>query len=125
MCAELDEQGVVHEHRSLHFRVRLPSGDVAPYDPDLVARRGPIVFLIEPLEGAKTEPRRRELLTAFLDQHSPEIVLVVVAPQERLADLPPSAYDEAYGAEDVAGVVRRIREQNPHGMIRPFPKPKT
>jgi len=116
-------QGVAHEHRSLHFRVRLPSGDVVPYDPDLVARRGPLVFLIEPLEGGRSEPRRLELLAAFLDQHSPEIVLVVVAPQERLDKVPPSAYDEAYPSEDLAVVVRRIRDQNPKGMLRPFPKP--
>jgi hypothetical protein len=116
-------QGVAHEHRSLHFRVRLPSGDVVPYDPDLVARRGPLVFLIEPLEGPRSEPRRLELLAAFLDQHSPEIVLVVVAPQEHLDKVPASAYDEAYPSEDLAVVVRRIRDQDPKGMLRPFPKP--
>jgi hypothetical protein len=124
LCAEMRSQGVTHEHRSLHFRVRLPSGEVVAYDPDLVARRGPLVFLVEPLEGARSEPRRLELLAAFLDQHSPEIVLVVVAPRKRLASLPPSAYDEAYASEDVGGAVRRIREQDPRGMIRPFPKPK-
>lgn len=124
MCTELRHQGVTHEHRSLHFRVRLPSGDVARYDPDLVARRGPIVFLVEPFEDTAADVRRLELLTAFLDQHSPEIVLVAVTPRERLAALPPSAYDEAYDSEDLAAVVRRIREQDPRGMIRPFPKPK-
>ena len=117
-------QGVAHEHRSLHFRVRMASGDVSRYDPDLVARRGPIVFLLEPLEGAEGDARRLDLLTAFLDQHSPEIVLVVVTPRQRLADLPSSAYDEAYAAEDLAAVARRIREQDPQGIIRPFPKPK-
>ncbi len=117
-------QGVAHEHRSLHFRVRMASGEVSRYDPDLVARRGPIVFLLEPLTGTEGDARRLELLTAFLDQHSPEIVLVVVVPRSRLGNLPPSAYDEAYAAEDPAGVVRRIREQDPRGILRPFPKPK-
>ncbi len=82
------------------------------------------MFLIEPLEGAASESHRLELLAAFLDQHSPEIVLVVVTLRERLASLPSTAYDEAYASEDVAGVVRRIQEQDPHGIIRPFPKPR-
>ncbi len=125
LCAELRAQGVAHEHRSLHFRVRLPTGDMVRYDPDLVARRGSIMFLLEPLGEGKDDARRLEVLSAFLDQHSPEIVLVVVTPRERLASLPPSAYDEAYGAEDLGGVVRRIREQDPQGMIRPFAKPKS
>lgn len=125
LCAEMRAQRVPHEHRSLHFRVRLASGDVAQYDPDLVARRGPIVFLVEPLEGAEADRRRLDLLAAFLDQHSPEIVLVVVTPSERIAVLPPPSYDEAYGSEDLGSVVRRIREQDPRGIIRPFPKPKT
>ncbi len=118
-------QGVAHEHRSLHFRVRLASGEVARYDPDLVARRGLIMFLVEPLEGAQGDAHRLDLLAAFLDQHSPEIVLVVVAPRERLGTLPPASYDEAYAAENPGIVVRRIREQDPHGMIPPFPKPKS
>lgn len=124
LCAELRAQGVAHEHRSLHFRVRLPSGDTVRYDPDLVTRRGPIVFLLEPLGDGTDDARRLEVLSAFLDQHSPEIVLVIVVPRERIASLPASAYDEAFGAEDLEGVVRRIREQDPQGMIRPFPKPK-
>lgn len=124
LCAEMRAQDVPHEHRSLHFRVGRASGDAAQYDPALVARRGPIVFLIEPLEAAGPERGRLELLAAFLDRHSPEIVLVVVAPSERIPALPPAAYDEAYGSEDLAAVVRRIREQDPSGMVRPFPKPK-
>lgn len=125
LCAELRAQGVTHEHGSLHFRVRLPSGDLVRYDPVLVARRGPIMFLLEPREEGKDDARRLEVVSAFLDQHSPEIVLVVVVPRERLASLPPSAYDEAYGDDDLEGVVRRIREQDPQGMIRPFPKSKS
>jgi hypothetical protein len=117
-------QGVAHEHRSLHFRVRLASGDQVKYDPALITRRGPIMFLIEPLEASEEEPRRIELLAAFLEQHSPEIVLIVVTTGERLAGLPVSSYDEAYASEDLAGVVRRIRAQDPRGMIRPFPKPR-
>lgn len=82
------------------------------------------MFLVEPLEGTERDAARLELLAAFLDQHSPEIVLVIVAPRNRLAGLPPSAYDEAYAAENLAAVARRIREQDPRGIIRPFPKPK-
>lgn len=124
LCAELRTQGVPHEHRSLHFRVRLASGGPVQYDPDLVARRGAILFLIEPLESVRESRQRLELLAAFLEQHSPEIVLVVVAPRGELAALPPSSYDEAYVSDDPSAVVRRIRGQDPHGLVRPFPKPK-
>ncbi|HYM38886.1 MAG TPA: hypothetical protein VEY12_01905 [Thermoplasmata archaeon] len=124
LCAELRSQGVAHEHRSLHFRVRLASGEFAQYDPDLVARRGPILFLIEPLETADGQAPRWDLLAAFLDQHSPEIVLIVIAPGHELPDLPAASYDEAYAADDLPAIVRRIREQDPKGIVRPFPKPK-
>lgn len=125
LCAEMRAQDVPHEHRSLHFRVRLASGETARYDPALVAHCGPILFLLEPLEGTEAGAPRLETLTAFLDQHSPEIVLVAVTPRDRIRGLPPSSYDEVYPSEDVAAVVRRIREQDPRGMVRPFPKPKT
>lgn len=124
LCSELRTQRVPHEHRSLHFRVRLASGEAIQYDPDLVVRRGPILFLIEPLEGARDDRPRLDLLAAFLEQHSPEIVLVVVAPPGRVAALPSTSYDEVYPSDDLAAVVRRIREQDPRGIVRPFPKPK-
>ncbi len=82
------------------------------------------MFLIEPLDGARDETRRLELLAAFLEQHSPEIVLVIVTPRARLAGLPASAYDEAYASEDLGAIVRRIRDQDPRGALRPFPKPR-
>lgn len=117
-------QGVVHEHRSLRFRVQMPSGEVAEYRPDVVARRGAILFLIEPLEDVG-DAARTELLIQFLDQHSPEIVLVVLAPKEAMGRVPPEAYDELYDTADVAKVVRRIRRQEPGGIVRPFPKPRS
>lgn len=115
-------QGVSHEHRSLHFRVRMSTGETAEYRPDIVARRGSILFLVEPVEGAE-DPARFALLAAFLEQHSPEIVLIVLAAKERIASLPPQAYDEVYDVSQVAAVVRRIRRQDPAGMVRPFRKP--
>lgn len=124
LCSEMRAQGISHEHRSLHFRVRLPSGDVVQYDPAVVARRGPILFLVELVEGTGADPRHLELRTAFLEQHSPEIVLVVAAPRGSVASLPPSSYDEVFPLEDLGAVVRRIKEQDPRGMVRPFPKPR-
>ncbi len=114
-------QNLAHEHRSLRFRVRLPSGGTVEYRPDIVARRGAILFLIESMES-EGDAARVELLSRFLDQHSPEIVLIVLAPKETIGGLPASAYDEIYDAADVAAVVRRIRRQDPGGMVRPFPK---
>ncbi len=117
------QQGVAHEHRSLRFRVQMASGETAEYRPDIVARRGSILFLVEPLEEA--DASRTELLVRFLDQHSPEIVLVVLAPKDALGRVPAEAYDELYDTADVATAVRRIRRQAPGGMVRPFPKPRS
>lgn len=114
-------QNLPHEHRSLRFRVRMASGETAEYRPDVVARRGPILFLVEPL-GTAGNPARVELLARFLDQHSPEIVLVVLATRDAMGRVPPAAYDEIYDATDLAAVVRRIRLQEPGGIVRPFPK---
>lgn len=124
VCEEMGRQGVAHEHRSMHFRVRLPTGDVADYEPDIVARRGPILFLLVHLEDARESPRQREILSYFLEQHSPEIVLVLLASAEAANTLPPETYDEVYAATDIPRVVRRIRDQDPNGMIRPFVKPR-
>ena len=124
VCREMDRAGVPHEHRSLHFRVRLPRGDMVEYEPDIVARRGPILFLLVHLESGGESPRQREILSHFLEQHSPEIVLILVAPAEAIQKLPPETYDEIYVATDIDRVVRRIREQDPHGIIRPFVKPR-
>ena len=124
VCREMDRAGVPHEHRSLHFRVRLPRGDVVEYEPDIVARRGPILFLLVHLGRDGESPRQREILSHFLEQHSPEIVLILVAPAEAIRELPPETYDEVYAATDVDRAVWRIGEQDPHGMVRPFVKPR-
>jgi len=119
ICAEMDRQRVAHGHRILHYRVRMKSGKVARFDPAIVVHRGPILFLVEP---CSTVGGTVERSTRFLDQHSPEIVLAVVAPK-RVADrLPPESYDELYDAGDVPRLVQRIREQDPQEAVRPFPK---
>ncbi len=124
VCEEMGRQGVAHEHRSLHFRVRLPSGDVPEYEPDIVARRGPILFLIVHVERTRESSGLKEILSHFLEQHSPEIVLILLAPGEAVSTLPPETYDEIYAASDLEQMVRRIRDQDPNGMIRPFGKPQ-
>lgn len=116
----MERQGVAHEHRSLRFRVRTEKGETVPFEPDLIARRGPILFLLKGLSSGGEEASR---MAAFLEQHSPEIVLVAVAPPDELGRLPPDAYDEIYATTDVPRVVRRIREQDPKGIVRPFAKP--
>lgn len=116
-------EDVDHEHRSLHFRVRSPSGRDRTYEPALVARRGPILFLLDPIEASAWTEDRRTLLEGFLRQHSPDIVLVLVAAQELVPRIPPEAYDEIYPAEDVTAVARRIRDQDPKGLLLPFRKP--
>jgi hypothetical protein len=123
VCDAMRRQNLPHEHRSLRFRVQTPSGTAVEFRPEIVARRGSILFLVESLAAA--EPARLELLSRFLDQHSPEIVLVLLADRETMARIPPEAYDELYDAGDVATVVRRIRLQEPGGIIRPFPKPRS
>ena len=123
VCEAMRRQNVSHEHRSLRFRVEMPSGEPIEFRPSIVARRGPILFLVEEL--AAEDRTRAELLTHFLDQHSPEIVLVVLAAQEEMARIPPEAYDEMYDAADPARVARRIRLQDPAGIIKPFPKPRS
>ncbi len=82
------------------------------------------MFRVESI-GDGTDAARLELLARFLDQHSPEIVLVLLADREAIARIPPASYDEIYDTEDVAAAVRRIRLQDPAGMIRPFPKPRS
>ena len=77
------------------------------------------------LDQPARDAARIELLERFLDQHSPEIVLVVLAEEDARGRVPAEAYDELYDAGDVAAVVRRIRLQEPGGIIRPFPKPRS
>ena len=123
ICREMDRQGLPHEHRSLRFRVQVPAGGAAKYSPAIVARRGPILFLVEPLAAA-TGPAIERLIR-FLEQHSPEIVLVVVAADAKVPKVPQEAYDEIYPESELARMTRRIRTQDPEGIIRPFGKPKT
>jgi len=119
VCAEMARQELPHEHRTLHYRVRMKSGKVAKYDPAIVVRCGPILFLVEPCLSLGGPVERA---TRFLDQHSPEIVMAVVAPRRIAAKLPPESYDELYEEGDVPRLVQRIREQDPLGAARPFPK---
>ncbi len=120
LCEEMARQGVTHEHRSLRLRVRTASGGTEPFEPDLVARRGPILFLLKGLSGDAEEAARA---ATFLEQHSPEIVLIAIVPTDVVERLRPDAYDEVYPSSDLPAVVRRIREQDPHGIVRPFTKP--
>ena len=119
----MGRRGLSHEHRSLRFRVEGPAGGSAKYSPAIVARRGPILFLVEPLSAAAGPAIER--LTRFLEQHSPEIVLVVVAADAKVPKVPHEAYDEIYPASELARMIRRIRTQDPDGIIRPFEKPTT
>ena len=66
----------------------------------------------------------RDRLTRFLEQHSPEIVLVIVAPDPKVRTLPVGAYDEIYAESDIARMTQRIREQDPDGIVLPFEKPR-
>ena len=122
VCAEMVRQGLPHEHRSLRFRVRNAAGAAAKYSPAIVARRGPILFLVEPVAVISRPATQR--LTGFLDQHSPEIVLVIVAPDAKVRKVPPEAYDEIYPESEVTQMTRRIREQDPKGIVLPFEKPR-
>ena len=122
ICLEMERQELPHEHRSLRFRVYDARGGSTNYEPTIVARRGPILFLVEPIGSARSGTVRR--LTGFLQQHSPEIVLVLVTPDAALAEIAPEAYDEIYGASDVGRLTARIREQDPDGIVQPFHKPQ-
>ncbi len=122
VCAEMERQGLPHEHRNLKYRVRMASGKVAVYRPAISVQRGPLLFLVEP---ASLAPGTLERTTRFLDQHSPEIVFAAVAPARIAGRLPPEGYDELYEDTRVPDLVRRIREQDPAGPVRPFRKPRS
>jgi len=121
ICSEMDLQRVPHEHRSLRFRVHDAPGGSTKYEPAIVARRGPILFLVEPVAPGRTARIRR--LIGFLEQHSPEIVLVIVTADAAVDEIRPEAYDEIYGATDVSRLTARIREQDPEGIVQSFRKP--
>lgn len=122
VCAEMDRQQLPHEHRSLRFRVHDGVGDSTKYEPAIVARRGPILFLVEPIASGRTARIRR--LIQFLEQHSPEIVLILVTADGAVEEIRPEAYDEIYQASDVGRLTARIREQDPEGIVQPFRKPQ-
>ena len=121
VCAEMDRQQLPHEHRSLRFRVHDAAGRSTKYEPAIVARRGPILFLVEPVASGRAVRIRR--LVGFLQQHSPEIVLILVTADVAVEEIRPEAYDEIYAASDVGRLTARIREQDPEGIIQPFLKP--
>jgi hypothetical protein len=112
---------VDHQHRSLRFRVPDGRGGEVAYRPAIVVHRGPTLFLVETLseEGADAQA---ELLANCLERHSPELVLLAVAPRSVAERFPAEAYDEIYSEEDVPRVVRRIRNQDPGGFVEPFEK---
>ena len=118
----MDRQGLPHEHRSLRFRVHDGPGGSTKYEPAIVARRGPILFLVEPIASERSDAIRH--LTRFLEQHSPEIVLVLVTTDGAVHEIPPESYDEIYGTSSVGRLTSRILEQDPDGIVRPFQKPQ-
>ena len=89
---------------------------------DDVARRGSILFLVDSVESG-TDRDAINRFSRFLEQHSPELVLVLVTTDDAVERIPPGAYDEVYAASDVGKLTTRIRSQDPKGIIRPFEKP--
>jgi len=124
ICKEMDHQGVAHAHRVLNYRVRMKSGRTAAFQPAIVANRGPILFLVEPCLAYTPGGGAVQRHARFLEQHSSELVLVLVAPASVAARLPPDSYDELYENTELAKLVSRIRDQDPHGAVRPFDKRK-
>ena len=122
ICAEMERQGVAHAHRVLSYRVRMKSGKAAPYRPAIIAHRGAILFLVEPCLSFTAKGGAVQRHSQFREQHSEEIVLVLVAPKSVADRLPPESYDELYETSELERVVSRIRGQNPGGAVRPFPK---
>lgn len=122
VCAEMTRQRLPHEHRSLRFRVADETGAPVDYAPAIVARRGSILFLVEPIPDAGAKGAIGQLVR-FLEQHSPEIVLVVVTPDAAIRKIPLEAYDEIYPASEVRTLTSRIRTQDPAGIVPPFEKP--
>jgi hypothetical protein len=119
----MGRQRLKHEHRSLRFRVWDAKGNETGYAPAIVARRGPILFLVEPLQSDLGHDAIA-YLSGFLEQHSPEIVFIVVTPDGYVDRIPQEAYDEIYSASDLRAMTSRIREQDPGGIVRPFIKPR-
>ena len=123
ICKEMGKQRLPHEHRSLKFRVRDADGKETAFAPSIVARRGPILFLVEPVRSVRRQGGIASL-SGFLEQHSPEIVFVVVTPESLLDRIPEDAYDEIYGESAIGAMTARIRKQDPGGIVLPFEKPR-
>lgn len=123
ICSEMSRQRLRHEHRSLRFRVGTGTGPAANYAPAIVAHRGPILFLVEPIPDPSAHETIEQLIR-FLEQHSPEIVLVIVAPDPAIRTIPVEAYDEIYPASQIDRLTTRIRKQDPKGLVLPFEKPR-
>ena len=123
VCAEMTRQRLPHEHRSLRFRVAAETGVTVDYAPAIVARRGPILFLVEPIPDAGAKEAIGQLVR-FLEQHSPEFILVVITPDAAVRRIPLEAYDEIYPASEVRRLTTRIRKQDPEDIVRPFEKPR-
>jgi len=122
LCGELRNQEVDHEHRSLRFRIKGKDPSEIPYRPAIVVRRGQVLFLIEAIPSEEAEGTTARILSRFLEQHSSELVLVVVAPRPICERFPADAYDEIYAADDLARAVRRVRDQATQGIVEPFTK---
>jgi len=124
ICKEMNRQHLEHAHRVLTYRVRMKSGKTAAFQPAIVAHRGPILFLVEPCLSYVAGGGAVQRHARFLEQHSAELVLVLVAPKAVAERLPAESYDELYEDTELEKLVSRIRTQNPRGAVRPFEKRK-
>jgi len=122
ICKEMGQQGLGHAHRVLTYRVRMKSGKTAAFQPAIVAHRGPILFLVEPSLSYAAGGGAGQRHARFLEQHSAELVLVLVAPKAVAERLPAESYDELYEDTELEKLVSRIRTQDPHGAVRHFEK---
>lgn len=100
----------------------MKSGKTVAFQPAIVAHRGPILFLVEPCPSCRIGVVQRN--ARFLEQHSSELVFLLVATASVAARLPPDCYDEVYSDDDVEMLVTRIRNQDPLGALAPFQKRK-
>jgi hypothetical protein len=124
ICKQMDRRGVAHAHRVRRYRVRMKSGRTAAFQPAIVAHRGPILFLVEPCLSYTPGGGAVERHARFLNQHSAELVLILAAPASVAARLPRESYDELYEDTELARLVSRIRDQDPHGAVKQFDKRK-
>jgi len=124
ICKEMNRQHLEHAHRVLTYRVRMKSGKTAAFQPAIVAHRGPILFLVEPCLSYVAGGGAVQRHARFLEQHSAELVLVLVAPKSVADRLRAESYDELYEDKELGKLVSRIRTQDPRGAVRQFEKRK-